>query len=50
MRDAIIAVIGFGGAAGAIASGSLWGFIFCLLLGVVETREAYLKYQVGNWP
>ena len=34
----------------ALAANSWWGFIFCLLFGIFETREAYLKYRVGNWP
>ena len=44
------AVIAFIGISGALAANSWWGFIFCLLFGIFETREAYLKRVVGNWP
>ena len=49
-RDAMAAVIAFIGISGALAANSWWGFIFCLLFGIFETREAYLKRVVGNWP
>ena len=52
----MIAVFAYVGMFGSLAANSWWGFIFCLLFGVLETREwletreAYLKYRVGNWP